>query len=260
MITIDDFVMLGKTVPEEAKRTDRVMVCSAGYSPTLRSLIRVYPLARYDAPKTWSINLVDLERNPDDHRKESFRLVGDRAPGAHERINRAFHTHGTVTDAAKRSLLHRSVFAESIAEANAKRSSLAILKPKHMRFTFEYNPDSPESPELALFDIEERPKVGARRFPYIPRLAFMDGDGTEREPMYREWGVYNLMRKNGFLVGMTESERVRYVTGAVHLDESCSLLVGNLSNQRNAWLVISVLRGLREAPSLFDEIRGVAAA
>jgi len=36
MITLDDFVMLGKTVPEEAKRTERVMVCSAGYSPTLR--------------------------------------------------------------------------------------------------------------------------------------------------------------------------------------------------------------------------------
>ncbi len=79
-----------------------------------------------------------------------------------------------------------------------------------------------------------------------------------RAVMLRDWGVYELMRKNNNLALITESERRKYVGGALHLDESCSLLVGNLNNQRNAWLVISVLRGLRGAPSLLDELVGAA--
>lgn len=252
MITLDDFVMLGKTVPEEAKRTERVMVCSAGYSPTLRSLVRIYPLARRDAPEDWSINVVSLERNPDDSRMESFRLIGDRSPGAHELINRAFRRRGVVQAAARAALFHKGVFVDSIREANERRLSLAIIKPKQMRFEFEYNPESPESPELALFEVDERPKFGAKRFPYIPRLVFVDGDGTERAPMYREWGVFELMRKHDYLVGMSGAERVRYVTQAVRLDESSSLLVGNLNNQRTAWIVIKVLNGLRSQQALLD--------
>lgn len=258
MITLDDFVMLGKTVPEAAKRSDRIMVCSAGYSPTLRRLIRVYPLARRNAPKAWSINTVSLEHNPDDSRAESFRLVGDRSTGAHEDINRAFARNGEISPGARSALFPKSAFVDSIAEANAKRLSLAIVQPRNMRMGFEYNPSSPESPELTLFDLDAPLERGGRRFPYIPRLAFTDGDGTERSPMYREWGVYELMRKHEYLVGMTESERERYVGGAMHLDESCSLLVGNLSNQRTAWIVISVLRGLKTAPSLLDELADVA--
>lgn len=257
MITVHDFVMLGKTVPEESKRTGRVMVCSAGYSPTLRRLIRVYPLARAAAPQTWSVNEVALERNPDDSRDESFKLAGDRRPGAHERINRTFRRVGGVSEAARMLLFHKSVFVPSIAEANAKRLSLAIIKPTDMRLEFEYNPESPESPELTLFDLDERPGRGAKRFPYIPRLRFQDDDG-EHFLQLREWGVYELMRKHDYLADMTHAERVRYVGGALRLDSTCSLLVGNMNNQRTVWLVISILRGLRGERSLLDELEEAA--
>jgi hypothetical protein len=61
----------------------------------------------------------------------------------------------------------------------------------------------------------------------------------------------------------TSAPRLAYVppdllTGALHLDGSCSLLVGNFNRHRNSWLVISVLRGLRAEPSLLDELEVVA--
>lgn len=248
MLTIDDFVMLGTTVPEP-NRDGRVFVCSAGYSATLRSLIRVYPLARYGAPVRWSVNTVKLERNPDDWRAESYKLAGDRRPQVHQHINRVFDASGVMPPGVRAELLRKCAVG-SIVEANERRLSLAIVHADAMELEFEHNPASPESPQLALFDLPGHPPSGARRFPFIPRLRFRDAVGAHRL-MLRDWGVYELMRKNSSLTDMSDGERRRFVGGALHLDPTCSLLVGNLNNQRNAWLVISVLRGLRAAPDLF---------
>lgn len=255
MLTIDDFVMLGKTVPEP-NADGRIFVCSAGYSPTLRTLIRVYPLARHGAPPRWSVNTVSLERNNRDHRIESFKLTGDRRPGAHHRINSQFSTTGTVPERHRSEMLRRHA-VESIAEANQRRLSLAVIHPEAIEVEFDHNPESPDSPQEALFDMKARPEAGAKRFPYIPRLRFRDATRDNRL-MLRDWGVYELMRKNDNLTRMSEGERRRFLSDALHLDPTCSLLIGNLNNQRTAWLVISVLRNLRGAPSLFDHLEVAA--
>lgn len=250
MIVVDDFVMLGKTVPEPTRRDGRIFVCSAGVSDTLRSLVRVYPLARRKAPPRWSVNTVKLVRNPEDSRRESFKLAGDRRPGQHERINNAFEQTDIVPPRHRVELLKRYVVG-SVKEANAARMSLAILHPEKLDLLFEHNPDSPDSPELTLFDIEPRPTEGAKRFAYIPRLKFRDADGEHRL-MLRDWGCFEYMRKNG-------DERRFDLFNALHLgDGESSLLVGNFNQHRNSWLVISVLRGLRGARSLLDEIEGAA--
>jgi hypothetical protein len=242
VITLHDFVMLGKTVPEP-NSDGRVFVCSAGVSGTLRSLVRIYPLARYGAPPRWSVNTITLERNPKDSRAESFKLAGDRSPGAHNRINTGFVGAGDYPPPLRADLL-KSYAVESIAEANARRLSLAMLHPDAVSLEFDHNPDSPDSPQLTLFDLQPRPTEGAKRFAYIPRLRFRDASGEHRL-MLRDWGCFEFMRKHG-------DGRRAELADALHLDSSCSLLIGNLNHHRNAWLVISVLRGLREAPALFD--------
>lgn len=257
MLTLDDFVMLGTTVPEP-NSDGRVFVCSAGYSATMRSLIRVYPLARFGAPTRWSVNTVKLERNPKDWREESFQLAGDRRPQVHQHINRVFNATDVVPRNGRADLLRKCAVG-SIAEANERRLSLAIIHSHAMELEFEHNAASPDSPQLALFDLPGQEPSGARRFPYIPRLRFRDEAGAHRL-MLRDWGVYELMRKNNNLTHMSDGERRRYVGDALHLEPSCSLLVGNLNNQRTAWLVISVLRGLREEPGLFSALELAAAS
>jgi hypothetical protein len=245
MITVHDFVMLGKTVPEPTRRDGRVFVCSAGVSDTLRTLIRVYPLARRNTPTRWSVSTVKLVRNPEDSRRESFKLEGDRSPGAHERINNSFFITGSAPPSGRKDLLSRYVIG-SIPEANDKRMSLAIIHPEQVELTFEHNPESPDSPQLALFDLEPRPTEGAKRFAYIPRLRFKDAD-RENHLMLRDWGCFEFMRKQG--------DHKRFdLPSALHLDSTCSLLVGNFNQHRTSWLVISVLRGLRAAPSLLDDL------
>lgn len=243
---LEDFVMLGKTVPEPAS-DGRVFVCSAGVSAEYRRLVRLYPLARKAAPPRWSVSRVPLERNPKDSRIESFKLAGDRALGSHERINARFCITGKVAPKDRARLLKPYAIG-SVAEGNGKRMSLAVVHPDAFDLHFEHNPSSPDSPQLSLFDADqEKPQAGAKRFPLIPRLRFRDECGWHN-PMLRDWGCYEFMRKN------SESYFRQHMASALHLRDDSSLLIGNLNNRRNAWLVISVLNGIREAPTLFDAL------
>lgn len=243
---LEDFVMLGTTVPEP--RSDgRVFVCSAGVSPEMGKLVRIYPLARRGIPHRWLGYRVPVERNPKDNRPESFKVAGDRSPGAHEHINERFgQVHGAVPHGKRIALLKRYAVG-SIKQANEQRLSLAIIHPDAIDLHFEHNLDSPDSPQMALFDAPGEPPSGAKRFPWMPRLKFHDELGWH-DLMLRDWGTFELQRKHD------GSYFRRNLAGALHLDENSSLLVGNLNNQRNAWLVISVLNGIREAPTLFDAL------
>lgn len=246
---LEDFVMLGTTVPEPT-RDGRIFVCSAGVSAELGKLVRVYPLARREVPRRWHIYRVPVVRNPEDSRDASFKVAGDRRPGAHERINLEFGEIGRVPDAQRADLLRRHAIG-SIKEANAKRMSLAIVHPDAMEVTYEHNPESLDSPQVALFDLNEvggeAPKAGARRFAYIPRIRFKDELGWNHLQL-RDWGTFELQRKKG------EQYFRDHLPGALHLRDDSSLLVGNMNNQRTAWLVISVLNGIRAAPTLFDAL------
>lgn len=241
----DDFIMLGKTVPEP-QSDGRVFVCSAGYSTELRSLIRIYPLARYASPKRWSVSRVPLERNPKDSRPESWKLAGDRSAETHQNINAAFATYAQVRGMDTRDAIDDDrVWVSSIKEANKRRLSLALIAPKGVpSVTYDQNLNSPESPQLKLFADGLPPAEGAKRFPFMPRLVF-DDDKGEHRLMLRDWGCY---------------ERMRKAPGALDLDNCLSLgpdsrlLIGNLNSHRTAWLVISVLNIGDAQMSLLDGV------
>ena len=232
--------MLGKTVPEP-NSDQRVFVCSAGVSRELGGLLRIYPLARHHAPKRWTVNQVPLERNPKDSRRESWKLSGDRSPAAHGHINTVFHTVAVVPRDDRARLVNRYT-VESLVAANEQRISLAVIHPVDTpRLRFDFNPESPESPQMWMFDDlkTEPPTAGAKRFAFIPRVEFRDQDGAHSLTL-RDWGCFEFMRKCG-------DQRRGELAAALHLDRDCSLLVGNLNHHRTGWLVISVLHGVRSA-------------
>lgn len=239
---IEDFTMLGTTVPEPTKSDGRVFVCSAGVSPEL-GLIRIYPLARRNIPKRWHTYRVPLERNPKDSRKESWQVRGDRSQGAHERINMMFEEVGEMKRTQRRPTLDKYV-VESIHEANSRKLSLAILQPKIGELDFDFNPESPDSPMLKLFDVVQEERQGAKRFPYIPRLHFRDEAGPHHL-MIRDWGCFEWMRKY--------PSRYKELPNCLNLNDDSSLLIGNFNQHRTSWLIISILSGIRESePTLFD--------
>lgn len=242
---LHDFVMLGTTVPEP-NSDGRVFVCSAGVSEEARCLVRIYPLARRSIPTRWGIYTAPLERNPRDSRLESWQIKGNREAGQHQWINARFDQVNKSYAKSKRATLLAPYVIGSIQHANAKRISLAIIQPDNIELAFEANKDALPESQLTLFDTgDDSEPGGARRFPWMPRVRFRD-EGGRHDLMLRDWGVFELQRKHD------EAYFLNHLESALSLSKDSSLLVGNMNNQRNTWLVISVLNGLREPASLFD--------
>lgn len=242
---LEDFIMLGTTVPEPSKKDSRTFVCSAGVSFERRSLVRIYPLATRNIPRRWHKYRVRVELNNRDSRPESYKIAGDRSDEAHEDINSRFELIGKVNDSEKDMVCDKFVVS-SIKEANDKRLSLAIIKPKYPpTIDFCHNESSPFSPQMKLFDTGDQIKSGSKRFAFIPKIQFSDDVGDHNLSL-RDWGVYEFMRKHG--------DYRRYEIGNVlKLSESPYMLIGNQNVYRNSWLVISVFSPrVGEQRSLFD--------
>lgn len=235
----EDFIMLGKTVPEP-NSDGRTFVCSAGWSKEMRSLIRIYPLAMQDAPSMWTMASVRLERNPQDHRTESWRLRGDRSGDHHRTINSVFTVQKSLTGTEIASVMEQ-IEAQSKKQANDAKQSLAVIQPDFPpELHFSENVESDDHPQLSLFarTDEEKRKAGAATFPFQPRLRF-SCNGDFHDLQLRDWGCYEWMRKNEMDGRATHPIRKRLL-------DNPRLLVGNMNRHRNCWLVISVLRPVHQ--------------
>lgn len=236
MIVAQGYVMLGKTVPEQRRSDGRTFVCSAGYHPDL-GLARIYPLAMRDAPADWSLVDVQLQRNPKDSRGESWQLAADRTPGRHDVINSAaFRVVGKVARDDRRDVVPERHYVAGIRQANAERRSLALVRPADFEIVWT-RPDSTPVDMHQLELITAHDAGATARWDRIPRLRFTDGDSQQEEHFLqvREWGLYELIRKHGAEYAAQDTAR------ALHLTRDSVLLVGNVNNHRNAWLVIKVL-------------------
>ena len=252
---LDQFVMLGKTVPE-CNSDGRQFVCTAGYDLELRKPVRIYPMARRDCPARWSVSSIPVERNPKDSRPESWKIKGDRSCGHHEHINTVISNVQKAIGPDKQREILKALEVKSLKQANEERRSLAVLFPDDIPYLkFEPGDQAQVAPTPDLFGNASHLPV-AQRFNWHPRLEFTDTDGYSHDLMLREWGCYELMRKQG-------DDYTLYNLGeALNLSTAPPLLCGNLNQHRNSWLVISAFTGsvharptvIERQESLFDFI------
>ena len=238
MITLHQFTMLGKTVPQRTK-DGRTYVCSAGYTPDL-GLVRIYPLPLSGVPARWGTYRIDVERNPKDSRPESWRLAHDREPARHATANRHFTHVGDIRAQDRPHLVPDRYYVNSIQEANERRLSLAMLRPHDVRIEWTKPGTSKHLTPLDIHQMELFPAWPHDQQPQhrVPRVVF-DDDGGHHELQLRDWGAYRLIEKNG------SDYAYDHMTRALHLGDRSALLVGNINNQRTAWLVIAVLNILQ---------------
>ena len=216
---LEDFVMLGKTAPE-TDRQGRVTVCSAGWSPELRQLVRIYPLAVENAPPDFSVSQIRLERNYKDTRHESWKIAGDRSIDVHSGINTRFDVKRILND--RESLIEQIPLVGSIQEANLKRLSLAVIQPDiKPEFYLEKN---------ANYYMKGK-EVGSKTYKYLPRLQF-DLGGKTHKLKYLNQEVYNYLKPTN----KTDFWRI-----AGRFKRNPKLLIGNMFAHRNNWLVIAGL-------------------
>lgn len=218
-ITVHDFVMLGRTVPEPSKKYGLV-VCSAGYSRSMRQFLRVYPLFPSDDIPKWSVCRLDLWRNEPDSRHESWRL----------REGTRYEVLGTTSAEAEWGVLQK-LRSDSIDKLNTARQSLGILRPTVLDLRFR-NRETVK--QLVLFEEEKR---WQRVLHGVPCCTFTDEAGFNHTLQLREWGNVVFLTKfpeqpDGLWKNLALTD-----TTLDHL-----FFVGNMNHARNAWLIISTMK------------------
>lgn len=241
---IDDFVCLGRTVPEDSKKYG-VKVCCAGYSEELRSFLRVYPLPVSNPLQQRSRCELEVERPTCDSRNESWRL-------SREREDRGFVDVESKQPTTKVVQWLDAHLSCSIAELNAQRRSLGVIKPASCQPCFRNRGEVADPDQQSLFgDIAEI--FGEEAAKFVPYIRFTDNDGTHNLQL-REWGCHEWLRK--------EPSKRNQLWDNLRLHDPKSdvyLVVGNMCHRRNTWLIISVYRAKREA-TLFDSLASPALA
>lgn len=238
---LDDAIVLGRTVPEASQHYG-TRVCMVAYSEELGRLLRVYPLlidtplrSRYQAT-------LELMRNSDDNRQESYKLR-DAVTSIYGVSSQPQWTTGQVCDLAD------TMHCASIAELNRQRRSLGFIALRGTPvLTFKGREESPQGPQLALFeefvqDLRTTNFWAGKDYPAVPYVTFQDGEGSHTLQL-REWGTFEYLRKHQFQgAGLDKALHLRSP------GEQWYALVGNMAHRRNVWLVIQLVH---RPPTLFS--------
>lgn len=258
---LEDFVVLGRTVPEESKKYGQ-RVCMAGYSPGNAQFLRVYPLLvpvgenreanGFRARHQYAMNLV---RNPNDSRLESWRVADEKRPSLTAWDGAPELKKATVVDWLRKRVV------SSIWHLNECRLSLGVL---HLaadewdgvimtRGEAEADPHSP-----GLFDDLDAPDLNADDVRHVPYIRFADRHtaGGSRQLQVREWGAYQLLANPRY----ENNPDVLWGAHGYRTGSDLIVVVGNMCHHRNVWLIIKTfeIECRSTEPNLFSDIEATA--
>jgi hypothetical protein len=233
---LEDFVFLGTAVPEESRRYG-FTVCVAGFSPSLRSFLRLYPMP-WPRPASigrmrWEMYSVEVERPAADSRAESWKVVP--ADWSRARYRGRYGSERGID-------WLRTHQSASIASLNDCRLSLGVLicAPRALRLCGREHASvlgsrngHAQGQLFAEHAIHTGP-VTKGQIPSLPMLSFDDSRGGH-ELQLIDWGSFLLLHKRYDLDALAAELRIGDATRA-H-----ALLLGNQENARRAWLVIACI-------------------
>lgn len=233
-MVIDDLIVLGRACPEPTS-DGRTTVCLGGYSYD-HGFIRIYP-TKIDTPiHRWDIVAAEVERNPKDSRRESWKIVDSHE--GWDGLNKNIEKLGEFPSENRLSLVD-SIADSCVNVINARKDSLGVIKPIDISPYFRPNPKHGGFYQLVMPMLAVKASV-KRDFIQEPRFRYtctscLAKKGHDQQVL--EWGVYRFMEKY--------PDRYEEVWGALLLtnERYCHyLFVGNQAQHRSSFMVISVLR------------------
>lgn len=250
MKTKIEYILLAKSIPEYDKRTDGVYTCSLGYSPTLRQLIRVYPLP-LKGMKKWGRYIIEVERNKRDSRSESWKLSSYTRFEKFVGFEHDLIYKGQCDKLAMTNILS-SLVSPSISRLNEDRKSIGVISSDQINPYWSANGRYVNTNQIGMFEdveIADFTKFTKETKCKESRIKFIDGDGVH-DLQLNEWQFYEYQRKF-----KADKGAFRFIT---QYDNSL-LLLGNMLQYRNSWMVLSVFKGVPPAnASIVDLFRKIA--
>jgi len=247
MHTMIDVVFVGQTIPERRRKDPSIVqVCAAGYSPTMKQLVRIYPLPVCFGGHRWDKYMVPVERNKKDSRRESLKIPNDLRVGEFSDLERTHELMTFIGKERREDCLEEleKLASPSIKYLNSERRSLGIIKPRNIEGYWADNPEhTPLFERSGLFE-KTRTEITKKGHARWARVRARDEDG-EIDLMLNAWDVYEWHRRHSDRHPLSDVWENLQIGSEKH---DHLLLVGNMSHLRRRWLVIAVLSMKRPAP------------
>jgi len=230
-----EFILLGQAVPED-RRDHRTTQCTAGYSPTLKSLIRIYPWPADYKLNRWKLYEVDVERNPQDTRIESWKIQDSRSSNIEEKVRFIRQ----LSKPERIALIDEIVIDSCSVDLNEERLSLAVIKPEIIKAYLKDRKVPPGSDALQMrLNGSFKPRTGKSSDTEL-RIKYRCQNCKTKSPHDQhvlEYGVYTWFFK--------KPNNKEQVIDNLHLFDpewDIHFLIGNLNTQRTSWMIICVIR------------------
>ena len=218
-------LILGKGAPNRC-RDGTATMCAIALTREL-GLIRIYPLnVRQSEVKVWSVCDLECELNHKDRRRESWKILAARVVGSvDDRADRAAILDACVLDSA---------FGDPIHHQNANCASIAVVPATVTaqivaRGHFSDGPSDEQSADSWIMCQKE--------FAHKPMIRWRTENGGEHESHVVAQEVYEFIRVNPL-----DPARVFSNLQLTNPDYHHWLVVGNMRDRRNVWVVVHVHR------------------
>lgn len=228
---IRDLIILGRAAPEPI-RDGRHTVCLGGYSDT-HGYIRLYPTQLWmDNCKRWNVVSVPVEEPAQDNRDESYKIAGSKEDWGdlYKKIK-----HVDTVSKSEQIQLVDQLAGDCTIRLNEQRVSLGLVEPAEIMDVYiDENPDS-----TVQMDLEMNERKGKSDYPqnlYIKYRCESCAAKTHHDQHTIEWGVYRYWDKHDDVNGVIDA------LGFNDDNMNHYFFVGNLNHEREAYIIISVLR------------------
>lgn len=228
---IDDLVVLGRAAPEPI-RDGRHTVCLGGYSET-HGYVRLYPTQRrMNEFERWNVVSVPVEEPSQDNRDESYKIAGSRADWdqLHEKITQV----GSLSKTEQIQLVDE-LAGDCTIRLNEDRVSLGMVKPGEILDVY-IDQDSDTTVQLNLGMQERKGKNDYPQDLYIKYRCVDCSAKTYHDQHTIEWGVHRYWDRYDDVEGVIDA------LGFNDDNMSHYFFVGNLKNERSAYVIICVIR------------------
>ena len=220
----DDFICLGRTVPEESKKYG-TKICMAGVSCELGSLMRVYPLPIQNPIHARHQCVLELERNRLDNRRESWKL-SDRSAKIIVSPKPVMPKETIVSHLGP-------YIVGSIDELNDRRASLGVIELIQPQGLFRERKGISNPDQGMLFEVTDE-VFGAGSFDIAPYIGFYDQVCKRHDLQIREWGCYEWIRKH------RDQATCLWKNLGLDRNEPVWAIIGNQVNRRTSWLIVCI--------------------
>lgn len=232
---LEDVVILGRAAPEEMS-DGRQTCCTGGWSEH-KGFIRLYPVdPTTDLFSRWDIVNVEVQRNPQDTRDESWKLARRNQEDCVEVIDEVPRD--------RRATLLSNLENDCVVELNEMGRSLGIIRPEAingLEFA-EWEDEDEDTVQTSLVqDIEEWRPDNRDDFEYQIRINYecpncQRAQGYEDQQVL-EWGGYVATARHD----IHDPEELEGFYNIGDADYRHWLFVGNMAQHRTSYITISII-------------------